>query len=135
MVDLLDAFLSLLRQRPDTQEHTTRPPEGKALFRAKTDGGFGVFLGCLPLLAALMEEYRKNKATFHVSPPVGVSPHLARVPPGSSPQPFSHPRGRLAGRPLRAARSARREAARLRPRATDTSPSRQRISRRWGRRA
>jgi hypothetical protein len=31
-------------------------------------------------------EYRKNKATFHASPPASGSPSLARVPSGSSPQ-------------------------------------------------
>src|SRR5262245_35285205 len=29
-----------------------------------------------------MSEYRKNKATFHASPPASVSPSRARVPPG-----------------------------------------------------
>ena len=37
-------------------------------------------------------EYRKNKATFHASPP-GASPHLARVPAGSSRQPHPHASG------------------------------------------
>src|SRR5216117_860594 len=35
-------------------------------------------------------EYRKNKATFHASPPTGASPHLTRVPTGNSPQPYPH---------------------------------------------
>jgi putative addiction module component (TIGR02574 family) len=56
-------------------------------------------------------EYRKNKATFHASPPTGASPHLARVPTGNSPQPSPHAsgwgeRGSPPGRP-RAVRAAR----------------------------
>src|SRR5437867_11350472 len=37
------------------------------------------------LAHALAQEYRKNKAPFHASPPPGVSSHLVRVPPGSAP--------------------------------------------------
>jgi hypothetical protein len=54
--------------------------------------------------AQLTRKYRKNKATFHVSPPVGASPHLAHLPTGSSPQPHPHASdwgelGRPPGRP------------------------------------
>ena len=41
-----------------------------------------------------MEEYRKNKATFHASPPASVSPSRARVPPGV---PLSRPSPPAAG--------------------------------------
>jgi hypothetical protein len=43
-------------------------------------------------------EHRKNKATLHASPPTGASPHLARVPTGSSPQPLASSVDRQAGR-------------------------------------
>jgi hypothetical protein len=32
-----------------------------------------------------LAEYRKNKATFHPSPPASVSSHFIRVPPGVPP--------------------------------------------------
>src|SRR6266705_2720132 len=57
LVHLLDPFLglSLVRQRPATQESTTRPPERKPLIRGDADGGFRVLLGGMPLTAQLME--------------------------------------------------------------------------------
>src|SRR5215831_6262909 len=55
--DLLDAFLrlSLVCQRPATQDSTTRFPDGKSLFLSEADGGFDAFLGCLSLPTVLME--------------------------------------------------------------------------------
>src|SRR5439155_25801800 len=44
-----------MSQRPAPQDSSTRPPERKALFRGKTDGGFGTFLGSIPLATELME--------------------------------------------------------------------------------
>src|SRR6266478_7792786 len=63
LVHLLDAFLrlSLLRQRPATQESTTRPPDGKSLFRGKADGGFCTILGNTHLAAELMETGSGNQ--------------------------------------------------------------------------
>ena len=57
-------------------------------------------------------EYRKNKATFHSSPPASGSPYLTPVPPGAAPtrQWLVNSVGRLAGRPPRATRSACRVA-------------------------
>jgi hypothetical protein len=64
------------------------------------------------------EEYRKNKAPFHASPPASVSPSLARVP-WSSPQPPSPPaageRGRRAGPPPAARHPLRAPGRRRRP--------------------
>src|SRR5215831_12655695 len=55
--NLLDPFLrlSLMCQRPATQDSTNGYPVRKALFLRKAHGGFGVFLGPPCLVAQLMD--------------------------------------------------------------------------------
>src|SRR5262249_32467342 len=62
LIDLLDSFLhlSLVCQCPATHERTDRSPERKSLCRSKSNDGVRTFLGCLPLLAVLMEKRRIN---------------------------------------------------------------------------
>ena len=57
LVHLLDTFLrlSLLCQHPTVLERSDHHHVRKALFRAKTDGGFGTFLDSTHLAAVLME--------------------------------------------------------------------------------
>src|SRR5262245_24617740 len=61
LVDLLDAFLclSLLHQRPATQENPTRPQLRKPLCRSEIDGSVGAGLRVMYLAAELMEQRRK----------------------------------------------------------------------------
>jgi hypothetical protein len=56
-VDPLDAFLrlSLVRQRPATQQSTTRFPDWKFLFRGKAHGDFSAFLGAIYFAMELMD--------------------------------------------------------------------------------
>src|SRR5215471_20782774 len=57
-MDLRDAFLrlSLVRQRPATQDRTECHPLRKSLLHGEADGGFCAFLGSTHLATQLMEQ-------------------------------------------------------------------------------
>src|SRR5262249_37529094 len=58
LLDLLDPCLrlSLLCQRPATQDRTPHPPGRKALVRGEAHGGFGALLGGIPLATEVMDD-------------------------------------------------------------------------------